>query len=480
MMKRAATYILIALLTFVCRAQSLSVESFRLLETDMTANTKGTMETDQNGNVAALIKVVTSETGFTFDGGMMGIVKTVQKTGEIWLYVPYGLQKLTIAHQQLGVLRDYMLPVTIEKGRTYEMKLISGQVHTTVVQAQTAQFVVFSVTPASAMVTIDGESHSLNSNGQLSVRLPYGEHTYRVEAPSYEQETGMFTVGRDKSKVSVALKSLKAFLTVKTDPDAEIWINEEMMDVGFWTGELVPGNYLVEARKESHETVMQEVVLKQQETRGITLAAPRPITGSLQIESEPLECNILIDGQLAGESPLFIEECLVGGHTVELSKDGYERKVLSVEIAENRISKINVTLTGIAGDAELSGQDDKVISIPFYDEIEIVPGKIYDNVEHMPEFPGGQVACMKFISSHYEYPKECRTNNIQGTVVVQFVVSPNGAISNIEVIKSVHPLMDAEAVRIIKAMPRWNPGTIRDTPVSVLYKMPIYFRLSSL
>ena len=84
--------------------QNIVVESFRLLENDLTANLQGTMEYDQNGEVSALIKISTTEQGFVFDGGMMGVVKSLQKTGEIWLYVPHGIKKISIHHQQLGSL----------------------------------------------------------------------------------------------------------------------------------------------------------------------------------------------------------------------------------------------------------------------------------------------------------------------------------------------------------------------------------------
>ena len=66
-------------------SQNISVSNFKLLDTDLTANTAGTMEMDQNGEAAALIKVVTTQTGFTFDGGAMGIVKTKQTPGEVWV-----------------------------------------------------------------------------------------------------------------------------------------------------------------------------------------------------------------------------------------------------------------------------------------------------------------------------------------------------------------------------------------------------------
>ena len=88
-------------------AQNISVKSFRLLETDLTANTAGTMKRDQNNEVAALIKIVTTETGFSFEGSSLGFVATKQTPGEIWLYVPRKSRKVTIKHATLGVLRDY-------------------------------------------------------------------------------------------------------------------------------------------------------------------------------------------------------------------------------------------------------------------------------------------------------------------------------------------------------------------------------------
>lgn len=82
-------------------AQTISISSFKMLDTDLTANTAGTMETDQNGETAALIKVVTTQTGFTFDGGALGIVKTVQKPSEIWVYVPMILGTSSWGHSPI-------------------------------------------------------------------------------------------------------------------------------------------------------------------------------------------------------------------------------------------------------------------------------------------------------------------------------------------------------------------------------------------
>ena len=99
------------------------VASFKLLENDVTAITRGTEKLSYNGERAALVRIVTPERGFAFEGGTLGIVSTEERIGEIWLYVPSRAQKLTILHPSLGILRDYYYPIDIKSGRTYEMVL---------------------------------------------------------------------------------------------------------------------------------------------------------------------------------------------------------------------------------------------------------------------------------------------------------------------------------------------------------------------
>lgn len=99
-----------------------SVQSFRRLEWDLDARTYHPM-LDQNGKKAALIKVVTSAKDFDFDVGAMGVVGVCQEVGEIWLYVPGGVRKISIKHEEYGVIRDYVFPDEIESAVTYEMML---------------------------------------------------------------------------------------------------------------------------------------------------------------------------------------------------------------------------------------------------------------------------------------------------------------------------------------------------------------------
>lgn len=106
------------------RAKDFYISSFKALEMDLDARTLHPV-VDQNGKKAALIKVVTIETGFDFDIGMMGITEVHQEVGEIWVYIPERAQRMTIRHNEFGVIRDYYFPLTIESATVYEMILVT-------------------------------------------------------------------------------------------------------------------------------------------------------------------------------------------------------------------------------------------------------------------------------------------------------------------------------------------------------------------
>lgn len=108
------------------------------------------------------------------------------------------------------------------------------------------------------------------------------------------------------------------------------------------------------------------------------------------------------------------------------------------------------------------------------------PDRVYDVVEKMPSFPGGFEALMAYLEKSIIYPPEASRKKIEGRVIVQFIVSEKGKISDIKVAKKVDPLLDQEAVRVVRKMPRWNPGTHRDKPVKARYTLPITFRLDTL
>jgi TonB family protein len=96
----------------------------------------------------------------------------------------------------------------------------------------------------------------------------------------------------------------------------------------------------------------------------------------------------------------------------------------------------------------------------------------------MPEFPGGQEALMQFLRQEVKYPKEAEEKGLQGRVVVRYIIEKDGSISEVEIVKSVNEYLDAEAIRVVNAMPKWKPGKQKGEPVRVKFTLPVTFRLS--
>ena len=106
-----------------------------------------------------------------------------------------------------------------------------------------------------------------------------------------------------------------------------------------------------------------------------------------------------------------------------------------------------------------------------------VATKVFDVVEEMPSFPGGNVALMSYLNGNTKYPVVAQENGVQGRVIVSFVVERDGSISDVKVARSVDPSLDREAQRVVKSMPKWKPGKQNGSAVRVKYTVPVVFRL---
>ena len=103
--------------------------------------------------------------------------------------------------------------------------------------------------------------------------------------------------------------------------------------------------------------------------------------------------------------------------------------------------------------------------------------RIYDVVEQMPSFPGGNQALVEYLSKHIKYPVVAEEKRIQGRVIVTFVVERDGSVTDVRVAKSVHAFLDKEAVRVVSGMPRWIPGKQNGKAIRVRYTVPVTFGL---
>jgi len=111
------------------------------------------------------------------------------------------------------------------------------------------------------------------------------------------------------------------------------------------------------------------------------------------------------------------------------------------------------------------------------DDEEVSDDYIFVSVEQMPEFPGGSMALLKYIQDNLIYPEEAEKRGISGIVAITFIVEKDGSVSNVKVIRSADKLLNAEAIRVVKSLPKWKPGIQRGKPVRVTYNIPVRFRL---
>ncbi len=103
--------------------------------------------------------------------------------------------------------------------------------------------------------------------------------------------------------------------------------------------------------------------------------------------------------------------------------------------------------------------------------------KVFDTVEQMPEYPGGMQAMIEFLQANMKYPEDAAKQKVEGRVMVQFVVETDGSVTDVHVAKQVFPSLDAEAIRVVQAMPKWTPGKDKGRVVRVKYNLPIVFRM---
>lgn len=128
--------------------------------------------------------------------------------------------------------------------------------------------------------------------------------------------------------------------------------------------------------------------------------------------------------------------------------------------------------------APINGQVEEIVAVGYQTAtFPKVEGKVWQVVEHMPEFPGGMQGLMQYISKSIKYPVETQKAGAQGRVIVQMIIDKDGNITEPTVISSVTSVLDAEAIRLVSNMPKWKPGTEKGKPVNVKYTIPIMFKL---
>lgn len=192
-------------------------------------------------------------------------------------------------------------------------------------------------------------------------RLKSGSHSVRVMKEMYNSNEKTIVVNDGQTtNANIEMSVNFAILTINTDEGSDIYVDEELKGKGSWTGRLSEGSHYLEARKPSHKTIAKNINLIIGKNETITLEAPKPICGFLDISTTPIMADIYIDGKHYGQTPSVINDLLIGEHELKLEKDGYSFFVKNITIENSKTLELNETLeigkevkiiTDISGDS---------------------------------------------------------------------------------------------------------------------------------
>lgn len=326
-------------------AQDLTIVDFQSTMNPMTVDMQ---RRDFNDDICALVKVQLPVSGVAFEGNVVG--DTPFKTNEYWVYLTSGTKFLQVkcpGHYPLQIdFRNLGIESLVGK-HIYILRL------KTAVNLQTPQqtdpganYLVLDITPKTGLsVRVDGQSQPVE-DGMVRVYLKYGTHNYRIEADGYAPAEGMVTISSaGKTTKQIQLESVMAMLMVKPEtPECSIFINDAMKGTGTWSGQLNPGLYRIEAKKQGYQSRIENVELFERDNKTLTVPALTPIYGMVNVDYKPIGATVAIDSREVGTTPDMFNNILVGQHTISISKAGYQTRIETFTVREGQETRLTGSL----------------------------------------------------------------------------------------------------------------------------------------
>lgn len=244
---------------------------------------------------------------------------------------------------------------------TYTYKVIAKDYHPaegriTVDDVNQKKVVNVSLKPAFGWIDISGSSvdgaivyiddKMVGKAPLKSDKVASGVHNVKIVREMYRNYESSVTVTDGAvAELRPVLAADFETVTLTTDADSEIWINEQQRGTGSWTGDLGTGSYIVECRKPNHRTTSETITVSPgMSVTKISLKSPQPIYGVLSIMSAPGNAEVWLDGENIGLTPIYLPQILIGSHTLKLTKSGCADWTGNVNVAEGQIAEINATL----------------------------------------------------------------------------------------------------------------------------------------
>lgn len=387
-------------------AQNIKVESFSRVDNDITARVN--VVKDANDDECALIKMMTTDANYNVDEGLKResrvgeiwfyvpqgtkrIVIRHQKLGKLVYDLPESLKGKTtyqiklpdnveiIVHEDVGgqylvmdvqptdaavyidgsleVLTNGTLSKLLKYGRhTYKVEASLYQPEEGEVEVNKERrkmsiqlkpdfgfMQINSIPEENATVYLDGTL--VGKTPLRTGKLSKGIHHIKALLPMFQPlESTVEVVAGQTSAANLKFIPNFANIDLRVTADEEIWVNNEFKGKGSWSGRLIPGLYTFEARKNAYRSFKKSIELKAGESKNITLDSPSPLYGSLNVNTNPVDAKVFIDGKEIGLTPNVFNNILIGKRKVVISKSGCLTKVVEVDVKEGIVENINVSL----------------------------------------------------------------------------------------------------------------------------------------
>lgn len=352
-MKRLiAIFSIIALAAVAAVAQTMSVAGFEERPMDMDARVTHPV-TDPNGQTCALIKVETTQTGFGFDTGVIQVVKTEQKIGEVWVYVQPRVKKITIMHQDYEPVRDYYFPTgALKEATVYLLKLRTAGAP---VQAASTQqrsgFLIINSEPQGAEVWLNNES-----TGEVTPfrrKLAIGDEVpYRLSLPLYHDEAGMVTVDQPRKELQFALRPAFGSVTVTSTPSgASVFLDEKQVgQTPLTLDRIASGSHSLRLQAPQYAVERRNVSVADGQTANVavTLAAR---FAEITVQA-PQEAVVTVDGDRKGSGTLSWRQG-EGLCDIVVSMAGHRDARRQLEVVAGRAQTVQLTPQPIYGSASV-------------------------------------------------------------------------------------------------------------------------------
>lgn len=311
----------------------MSVASFNESKNDLTATLEESKRVDQNGRIAALIKVETTEHNFRFDTGSITAVVDVENQNsthpaEIWVYVQDGVRKIEIQHPVLGKI-EYDFDKRPKSGKTYKLKLTSDQINTISVNYDNSQILQMNIIPANAELYINGARYTLDAYGRCETQLAFGEHSYRITAPNYHMDEGRISINDPNNTqiVNIRLKQAFGYLSVNNNnkcTGADIFVDGNL--AGKYPLQNHPinsGKHVIKIKKELYFPYEETIEMADSAFVEIKPILTENCANIKLIVQDNFDAQIYCDGVLMGNSK-WEGRLEAGTRFIEVKKDSHK------------------------------------------------------------------------------------------------------------------------------------------------------------